>query len=158
MATANRKRRWSEFEGYVGHLQAEGKEERNFRRDGRSGDPCERKVKYVEQQLQKKYEERNRIVQNGRSCGHGRKTEGKRRDMISDLLLELRKRRDEEDEAEWVSMKEIKALQGACMRTSTMAREQQHEGLLSSMDDQVWKELSDDWQRYLLEKEESPAL
>ena len=60
--------------------------------------------------------------------------------------------------ADWVSVKEMKALQGACMRTSTMAREQQHEELLSRWDDQVWEELSDDWQRSLLEKEESPAL
>ena len=60
--------------------------------------------------------------------------------------------------AEWVSVKEMKALQGAGMRTSTMAREQQYEKLLSSLADQVWKELSDDWQRYLWEKEESPAL
>ena len=54
--------------------------------------------------------------------------------------------------AEWVSGKEMKAPQGACMRTSTTAREQQYEEVLSNMDDQVWKELSDDWQTYLLEK------
>ena len=60
--------------------------------------------------------------------------------------------------AEWVSVKEMKALQSACMRTSTKAREQQYEELLSSWDEQEWKELSDDWPRYLLEKEESPAL
>ena len=40
--------------------------------------------------------------------------------------------------AKWVSVKEMKALQGARIH--------------------VWKELSDDRQRYLLEKEESPAL
>ena len=60
--------------------------------------------------------------------------------------------------AEWVSVKEMKALQGACVLNSTKARERQYEELLSDLDNQVWKELSDDWQRYLLEKEESPAL
>ena len=30
------------------------------------------------------------------------------------------------------------------MRTSAMAREQQYEEILSDLDDQVWKELSDD--------------
>ena len=60
--------------------------------------------------------------------------------------------------AGWASQKEAKALQGACMRTSTMEREQQHEEILFDLDDQLWKELSDDWQRYLLEKDESPAL
>ena len=60
--------------------------------------------------------------------------------------------------AEWVSVKEMKAQQGACMRTSMVTRKQQCEALLSSLDDQVWKELSDDWQTYLLEKEESPTL
>ena len=49
--------------------------------------------------------------------------------------------------AEWASVKELKALQGACMRTFTVTREQQFEALPSSLDDQVWKELSDDWQR-----------
>ena len=60
--------------------------------------------------------------------------------------------------AEWVSMKERKALQGACMRTSTAAREQQYEGLLSSLYDQVWRDLSEDLQRYLMEKGESSSL
>ena len=54
---------------------------------------------------------------------------------------------------EWVSIKEMKALQGARMRTSTVAREQTYEGLLSCLDDRVWKELS---QRYLLEKKKVP--
>ena len=60
--------------------------------------------------------------------------------------------------AECVSLVEMKALQGACMLTSTKATERQHEELLSDLDNQGWKELSDDWQRYLLEKEERPAL
>ena len=33
-------------------------------------------------------------------------------------------------------------------------REQQHEEIMYDLDDQVWKDLSDDWQKYLLEKEE----
>ena len=59
--------------------------------------------------------------------------------------------------AEWVSVKEMKALQDACVLTSTKAREWQYEELLSDLDNQVWKELSDVWQRHLLEKEKSPA-
>ena len=49
--------------------------------------------------------------------------------------------------AGWVSEKEMKALQGACMRISVMAREQQYEEILSDLDGQVWEELSDDWQK-----------
>ena len=49
-------------------------------------------------------------------------------------------------------MKEMKALQGVFMRTSTMAREQHYEELLSSWDDEVWKGLSDDWLGYMQEK------
>ena len=59
--------------------------------------------------------------------------------------------------AGWVSVKEMKSIQGACMCTSTKARERQYDELLSDLDIQVWIELSDDWQRYLLEKEESQA-
>ena len=46
--------------------------------------------------------------------------------------------------AESVSVKEMKALQGACMLNSMPARERQYEELLSDLNDQVWKELSDD--------------
>ena len=60
--------------------------------------------------------------------------------------------------AEWVSVKEMKALQGACMGSSSMARDQQYEELLSSLDDQVWNELSDEWQRYLWEKRRKSCL
>ena len=44
------------------------------------------------------------------------------------------------------------------MHASNWAREKEYEGLLVDLDDQMWKILSDDWQRYLEEKEESPAL
>ena len=50
------------------------------------------------------------------------------------------------------------ALQGACVLTSMRARERQYEELLSDLDNQVWKDLSNDWEGYLLEKEESFAL
>ena len=60
--------------------------------------------------------------------------------------------------AEWVSVLEMKAPQGSCMLSSMRARERQYEELLFDLDNQVWTELSDDWQRYLLEKEESPAV
>ena len=39
--------------------------------------------------------------------------------------------------ARWVSDKDMKALQSACMRTSTMTREQQDEELPTALDDQV---------------------
>ena len=60
--------------------------------------------------------------------------------------------------AEWFSLEEMKALQGVCMLTSVWAREWQSKDFLSDLDDQVWRDLSDDWQKYLSEKEESPAL
>ena len=49
--------------------------------------------------------------------------------------------------AEWV-----------CVLTSVWAREWQYKDILTEFDDQVWKELSEEWQKYLSEKEESPAL
>ena len=55
--------------------------------------------------------------------------------------------------AEWVSLKEMNALQGACMLTSIRARERQCEELLTDLDDQVWRDLSSDWRKYLLGKE-----
>ena len=42
--------------------------------------------------------------------------------------------------AEWVSVKEIKALQSACMLVSIKAREKEYEEFLSDPDDQVQKE------------------
>ena len=54
---------------------------RNLQRNGSRGSRCERKVKYIEQKRQRKLEERNRIVQKGRSCGLGRRTRGKRCDQ-----------------------------------------------------------------------------
>ena len=59
--------------------------------------------------------------------------------------------------AEWVSCEEMKALQGVCVLTSVCAREWQYKDFLSDLDDQVWRDLSDEWQKYLSEKEESPA-
>ena len=53
----------------------------------------------------------------------------------------------------------MKALKGVCMLTSVWASEWQYRELLSDSDDQVWRDLSDDWQKFLSEKEEeSPAL
>ena len=57
-----------------------------------------------------------------------------------------------------VLLEEMKAQQGVCMLTSVWAREWQYKELLSDLDDQVWRDLSYDWQKYLSEKEESPAL
>ena len=44
------------------------------------------------------------------------------------------------------------------MLTFIGPEEGQYKDLLTNMDDQVWKDLSDDWQKNLSEKEESPAL
>ena len=61
--------------------------------------------------------------------------------------------------AQWVSVKEMKASQSACMLVSTKAGEKEcEEELLSDPGNQVWKEMSEEWQRYLMGKEESPAL
>ena len=71
MTTVDRRWRRSELPWYVGHLPVKGK----LRRIG----CCERKDKYVEQKLWRKYEERIRIAQNGWGCSHGRKTRRKRK-------------------------------------------------------------------------------
>ena len=46
--------------------------------------------------------------------------------------------------AEWLSFKEMKALQGVCVLTSVWAREWQFEDILSNVDDQVCRDLSDE--------------
>ena len=60
--------------------------------------------------------------------------------------------------AEWSSFEEMKALQSVCVLTSVWAREWQYKDFLTDLDDQVWRDLSDDWEKYLLEKEEDSAL
>ena len=60
--------------------------------------------------------------------------------------------------AEWVSVKEVRALQCACMLVSIKAREKEYEEFLSGQDSQVWKEMSEDWKQYLMGKEESPTM
>ena len=61
--------------------------------------------------------------------------------------------------AEWFSLEEMKAPQGVCVLTSVWAREWQYQDILHEFDDQVCvKDLSEEWQRYLSEKEESLAL
>ena len=60
--------------------------------------------------------------------------------------------------AEWFSFKEMKALQGVCVLTSVWAREWQYRDFLTDLDDKLWTDLSEDWQTYLSEKEENPAL
>ena len=52
----------------------------------------------------------------------------------------------------------MKALQSTCMLVSIKAREKEYEEFLSDLDNQVWKEMSEEWQRYLMGKEESSAL
>ena len=41
---------------------------------------------------------------------------------------------------------------------SMKAQEKEKEEFLSYQDGQVWKEMSEEWQQYLTEKEESPAV
>ena len=60
--------------------------------------------------------------------------------------------------AEWFSDEEMKVLQGVCVLTSVWTREWQYRDLLIDIDHQLWRDLSDDWQKYLSEKEASPAL
>ena len=60
--------------------------------------------------------------------------------------------------AEWISLAEMRALQSACMVVSIKARDKEYEEFLSDQDNQVWKEMSEEWQQYLMEKEESPAV
>ena len=61
--------------------------------------------------------------------------------------------------AEWFSLEEMKALQGDCVLTSVWAREWLYKDFLTDLDDQVWRDLSEDWQMYVSEtEEECPAL
>ena len=52
----------------------------------------------------------------------------------------------------------MKELQSACTLVPMRARENEHEEFLSCQDEQVWKDLSEEWQQYLKEKEESPVI
>ena len=54
--------------------------------------------------------------------------------------------------AEWISLTEMKALQSACMLVSKKAREKEYEEFLSDQDGQVWKEVSEEWQQYLMDR------
>ena len=60
--------------------------------------------------------------------------------------------------AEWFSLEEMKALQGACVLTSVWAREWHYKDFRTDLDDQMWRDRSEDWQKYLSEKEESSAV
>ena len=48
-----------------------------------------------------------------------------------------------------LSVKEMKALQSACLLVSMKPQEEEHEEFLSDLDNQVWKEMSEERQRYL---------
>ena len=52
--------------------------------------------------------------------------------------------------AEWISLTEMKALQSACMIVSIKAREKEYDEFLSDQDSQMWKEMSEEWQQYLI--------
>ena len=54
--------------------------------------------------------------------------------------------------AEWFSFEEMKALPGVCVLTSVWAREWQFEDILSNVDDQVCRDLSDEWANVFVRK------
>ena len=60
--------------------------------------------------------------------------------------------------AEWISLTEMKAMQSACMLVYMEVRIKQCEEFLFYQDGQIWKEMSQEWQQYLTEKEESPVV
>ena len=60
--------------------------------------------------------------------------------------------------AEWISLTEMRTLQSACMLVSIEAREKAYEEFLFYQDGQKWKEMSEEWQQYLMEKDESPVV
>ena len=49
--------------------------------------------------------------------------------------------------AEWVSLEEMKVLQGVSVLTSVWAREWQYKDILNDMDGLMWEDLSEDWQK-----------
>ena len=53
---------------------------------------------------------------------------------------------------EWFSLEEMKVLQCVSVLTSVWAREWQYKDILIDFDDQVWKDLSENWQSQRKEK------
>ena len=60
--------------------------------------------------------------------------------------------------AEWFSLGEMKLLQGASVLMSVRVNEWQCNDILNDIDDLMWEDLSEDWQMYVSEGGESPAL
>ena len=60
--------------------------------------------------------------------------------------------------AEWLSLEEMKVLQVVSVLTSVWAREWQYKDVLNDIDDLMWEDLSEEWQKKLSEGGESPAL
>ena len=60
--------------------------------------------------------------------------------------------------AEWISLTEMRVSQSACMLVSIKGREMEYEEFLSHQDGQKRKEMSEEWQQYLMDKEESPPV
>ena len=50
--------------------------------------------------------------------------------------------------AAWISFREMKAPHSVCTHASTKARNKENEEFLSDQDNQVWKEMSEEWQQY----------
>ena len=60
--------------------------------------------------------------------------------------------------AEWFSHGKMKVLQGVSLLMSVWVREWQYQDILNDIDDLMWEEASEDWQKYVSEGGESPAL
>ena len=59
--------------------------------------------------------------------------------------------------AEWFSVGEMKVLQGVSVLMSVRVKEWQYKDILNDIDNLVWEDLSEDWQKYVSEGGESPA-
>ena len=60
--------------------------------------------------------------------------------------------------AEWFSLEEMKALQGACVLTSLWAREWQYKDFLTDLDDQVSRDLSEKLAKSTCQKKKVPPV
>ena len=60
--------------------------------------------------------------------------------------------------ADWFSLEEMKALQGACVLTSLWARKWQYKDFLTDLDDQVSRDPSENWQKVHVRRRKSRLL
>ena len=60
--------------------------------------------------------------------------------------------------AGWFSLGEMMVPQGVSVLMSVRVKEWQYKDILNDIDDVMWEDLSEDWQKYVSEGGESPAL